>query len=115
MAGITPIATYTLTLTSANTNYNIATLIAAINSAERKNFAQVVIVGYPGIDGVGANTSDVLVGDASLATTRFFLALGANDQYTFYSGDGSNGVCTPSLFVRSAGAGQKINVLLRSS
>jgi hypothetical protein len=113
MPTATPLACYTLTLTSADTNYQVSALIAAINAAERKNFSQIVLLGYPGIDGAGANTNDVLVGDAALSTARFFDALPASGSIAIQTGDATSSISTTSLWVRSAASGQKVNVLLR--
>lgn len=107
------IAVYTLTLTSANTNYALYTLIAAVNSTERTGFAEIIIRAVDGIDGVGANTSDVLIGDSNLATTRYFDSLSAGESIALSDGGGGNTESTTTWYVRSAGSGQKICFLGR--
>lgn len=107
------IAVYTLTLTSANTNYRLSTLIAAVEPNERTTFSEIMIRAVDGIDGVGANTNDVLIGDSNLATTRYYRPLAAGDSTYLSSGGGINGETTTHWYVRSAGAGQKICFLGR--
>jgi hypothetical protein len=107
------IAVYTLTLTSADTNYKLSTLIAAVNPDERTRFSEIQLRAVDGIDGVGSNTNDVLVGDAYLSTSRYYRPLSAGDSTYLSDGSGRNGETTTVWYLRSAGAGQKVCFLGR--
>ena len=109
------ISVYTLTLTLANTNYRLSTLISDIDPKERQAFSEIRIAASDGIDGVGSNTADVLVGDSNLSTTRFFLSLQPGEEHAERGGDGGGAVSTNSIYLRSASAGQKINFYGRLS
>lgn len=107
----------TVTLTLANTNYNLLELINAILAAETGTDANVQSPGsarnvqiqsYPGIDGVGTNTADILLGDAKLSTTR----MGSVINPGGFLSDRSpiNNVDLGEIYARSATAGQKLNI-----
>jgi hypothetical protein len=115
MAVNSGIAVYTLTLTAANTNYSLASLIAAIESAERTTFRQIIILAVDGIDGSGGNTKDILLGDGNLSTSRYFVSLAAGESIDLSSGSAVNGETTTNWYVRSAAAGQKVNFLGRTA
>lgn len=106
-----------VTLTSANTNYNLLALVNAIIAAETGSPSTVavgmgrslILQSNPGIDGAGANTNDVLVGDGLLSTTRYGYVLAAVGG-VFQDQSPINNVNLADIYVRSAGAGQKVNV-----
>lgn len=109
----------TVTLTNANQNYNLKTLVDAILAAETGRDNAVVCPGaarnvqiqsYPGIDSVGANTADILIGDGELSTTRIGTILSPGG----FLSDRSpiNNVTLGELYARSATAGQKLNVMV---
>lgn len=102
----------TVTLTDANTNYHLLTLINAVVEAEAK---------YAGancpatcrelnIQGDAANnaTNPVLVGDALIDGTRYGFSLLQVSSRTYRSD--INNVNISDLYVRSASAAQKIHV-----
>lgn len=97
---------YTLTLTSANTNYRLATLIAAINAAETTNVSSITI------SSDDANAGVVLVGDAELASTRYGARLLTGESMSFDTGSGINDQSTANKYLRSATAAQVIHVSL---
>lgn len=97
---------YTLTLTSANTNYRIATLIESINSTEATNVSSLTILAD------SANAADILVGDAALATTRYGVKLAPGESVSFDSGSGTNNEATSNKYVRSSSALQVVHVTL---
>lgn len=102
----------TVTLTSANTNYHIIDLINALTSLSSVG-AQVpgatrefILLAFPGVDGTGANTNDILIGDANVSATNFGVALPAGANVIFRSTYDNAQVA--GLYVRSAGASQKL-------
>lgn len=100
-----------VTLTSADTNYEILALVNAIlgTVAEAPGGARdFVIQAHPGIDGAGTNTSDVLIGDGELSATRFGTVLIPGASETFVST--LENVQVGGVYARSAGAGQKLNI-----
>lgn len=114
----------TITLTSANTNYNVLTLVNAVIAAEANMptppmvapdaCREMILQSFPGIDSSGANTNDILVGDGLLSTTRIGYILQAVGADRTYSSTIQN-VDVGSIYVRSAGAGQKLNVEIVSA
>lgn len=104
-----------VTLTSANTVYNIYNLIQAVIAAQTPSTdapascRELNLQAHPGIDGTGANTNAILVGDSFLSTTNMAYVLGVGASRTYRSSSTSS-VQVGSIYVRSAGAGQKINV-----
>lgn len=105
---------FLLTLTDADTNYNLYTLAAAIDSTLRTNHTQISLQPDP------ANTALVRVGDQSLSGTRYGLSLGtvtspaAAIPVILRSGSGAADQALNGLYARSASAGQKIAVLLET-
>lgn len=103
---------FLLTLTDANTNYNLHDLAVAIEAGLRTNFSQISLQPIP------ANTGLVLVGDEALSATRYGLVLGtvtspaAAEPVVLRSGGGAADQSLKSLYARSAAAAQKIAVLL---
>jgi hypothetical protein len=108
-----------VTLTSANTNYNLAELVQAVLDAETGTASggvvpsmvrQVVIQSYPGLAGAGANTAEILIGDGKLSTARFgiVLTVGAN----FSDRSNTNNVAWGDFYARSAAANQKLSILI---
>lgn len=110
----------TVTLATANTNYNLKSLVDAILAAESNTDTAIVCQGapkfysiqsYPGIDTVGANANDILVGDAKLSTTRIGKILAAAGGILSDSAPINN--CDfGDLYAQSAGTAQKVNILL---
>ncbi len=102
----------TITLTTANTNYNIKTLIDAAILAQGAEvpgtYRELNLQSHPGIDSVGANSNDILVGDSLLSTTNIGYILQVGNA-RLYRSDHQNGNLI-DLFVRSAGTAQKLNV-----
>ena len=107
-----------VTLTSANTNYNILALVNAALAVQTGNSSVIVpgsvkellLQADPGIDGVGGNTKDILVGDANLSTTNYGFVLSKSSSAPFRSDQ--NNVGWSWLYVQSAGASQKLGVTL---
>lgn len=108
-----------ITLTTADTNYNLLELVNAILAAESGTASASVAPGaarnvqiqsYPGIDSVGANTSDVLIGDGKLSATR----MGAILSPGGFLSDRSpiNNVTLGEYYARSAGSAQKLLVMV---
>ena len=114
-----PYVAVTITLTSANTNYEILTLVNAVLAlatapSEAPGACRVVnIQAHPGIDGSGGNTNDVLIGDAELATTRIGYVLNPGGSRAYEST--SQNALVGGIYARSAGAGQKLNVEICTS
>lgn len=109
----------TVTLPLANTNYNLKTLVDAILAAETGRDNAVVVPGaarnvqiqsYPGIDGSGTNTNDILIGDGELSTTR----VGAILSPGGFLSDRSpiNNVTLGEYYAQSAAANQKLNIMV---
>lgn len=105
---------FLLTLTNADTNYNLYDLAVAIEASLRTNFCQISLQPIP------ANTAIILVGDETLSATRYGAVLGAVTApaavapLVLSSGSGAADQCLKSLYARSASATQKIAVLLES-
>jgi hypothetical protein len=108
-----------VTLTSANTNYNLLQLVNAILAAETGTDSNIQAPGCarnvqvqsnPGIDSSGANTADILFGDAKLSTSRYGTVLSPGG----FLSDRSpiNNVDFGEIYARSATAGQKLNITL---
>ena len=96
----------TVTLTSANTNYALSSLLPANTNLM---LSELTLTGYPGIDGTGQNSNDVLIGISGLSTTNFGAKVAAGQSETFRAGD--KGCIDPTqVYVRSAGASQKLLV-----
>lgn len=97
----------TVTITLANQNYNLLTLLQAIEANCPPTARELVIQSH------SDNASTVLVGDGSLSGTRcgYELALGQSRTYR----SSIQHVLLGSIFVRSAGAGQKLNVEVMAS
>lgn len=91
-----------ITLTNADTNYNIRTLVVAIIGAGTRIRGTEISLQAP-----STNVADVLVGDSSLSGTRYgkSLSIGAGYTYRF-----DKALSLGNLYVRSASAGQKLNV-----
>jgi len=103
---------FLLTLTDANTNYNLWSLAVAIEPTLRTNFTQINLQPDP------ANSALVRIGDEALSGTRYGLSLGtvtspaADIPIVLRSGSGAADVSLNTLYARSASAGQKVSVLL---
>lgn len=94
----------TVTLTNANQNYDLATLLLAVNANERIHAASIVL------QAEFANTGDVLIGDATMTATSFGMRLQPGDAWNLDSGGGANRVHLNEFQARSAAAGQKVNI-----
>lgn len=108
----------TVTLASPNTNYHIIDLVNAVLAVQTGNnstiapgaMRELLLQGYPGVDGAGANTNDILVGDAALSATNFGFSLPIGSSVPFRSA--SNNTQLAGLYARSAGTAQKLNVTI---
>lgn len=99
-------AAFQLTLTSADTNYNLLTLIRAIDEDFVDNARHLSIQADP------SNGSAVLIGDTELSATRYGISLGNGEGKVY--GDGVTPVQgLRTTLARSTGAAQKINVEVR--
>lgn len=109
----------TVTLTTANTNYSIYELIEAAALAESVPYEipsacrELSIQSHPGIDGTGANTKDILMGDSELSTTRIGYVLNVGGSRTLRSTIGN--VNLAGTYARSSGAGQKLNLDIQAA
>jgi hypothetical protein len=109
----------TVTLTNANQNYSIYELAQAITSADSVPTdtpgacRELNIQSHPGIAGSGSNTADILVGDSQLSTTRIGYVLPVGGVRTYRSTVGN--VNLAGIYVRSATAGQKLNLEIHSA
>lgn len=119
-----------LTLPLANTPYNVLALVNAAIQAEGGAAAGATISGSsrifyvecnPGIDGAGANTNDVLLGEAVganasnlLTNNRYGRVLKVGGGGFTYQSTGNNNVDWINYWVQSAGVAQKINVLIHN-
>jgi hypothetical protein len=93
----------TLTLTNANQNYKLSTLIAAVDATTRKNFREIRLQAQKG------NADSILIGDGALSAIDFGEELIAGDSTNHAAQDGLSCVSTEDFFMRSATAGQKVN------
>lgn len=119
----------TVTLASANTKYNLKALVDAILAAESNTDVAVVCPGaprfysiqaYPGIDaGTGANTKDVLIGDANLSTSRIgkILVAPATGVPAGEITDSSrvSNCDFGDLYAQSSTTNQKLNIILSAA
>lgn len=86
-----------VTLTNANQNYNLLTLVRAVDSTFVDQ-GRMTIQADPG------NTDAVLLGDSSLSTTRYGMSLSGGEPVFYEKGSLLN------RYARSATAGQKLNI-----
>jgi hypothetical protein len=99
-----------VTLTSADTNYEIYTLVEAIvtvatNPSDAPGACREFnIQSDPGNDG----SNPILVGDSELSATRYGYSLSAGDSRVYRSD--INNVQVAGKYVRSHASGQKLNV-----
>lgn len=106
MASVSYVAA-TVTLTLANTNYNLLTLLQAIETNCPSTARELLIQSH------SDNASTVLVGDAALSGIRcgYELALGQSRTYR----SSIQHVLLGSIYVRSSGTSQKLNVEVMTS
>ena len=106
-----------VTLAASATAYNILTLIntalAALTPVQEAPGAcrELTIQSHDGVDGSGANTKDILVGDSAVTnsgTPRFAFVLHVGGNRTWRSS--INNVDLSSIWVMSSGTSQKLNV-----
>lgn len=108
----------TVTLATAATQ-QLLPLINAVIAAEAgtptdicPGMARYVFLqSFPGIQGAGVNTTDILVGDAKLTTTRIGKVLVAAGGI-FEDRSPVNNVDIGSIYVQTSGASQKLNVIV---
>lgn len=93
----------TLTLVNANQNYQLATLIAAIDANTRRGFNEINLEADIG------NADTIRYGDGALSAADFGGEIIAGDSRRFASGDGTASRSTERIYMRSATAGQKIH------
>jgi hypothetical protein len=97
---------YLVTLTSADTNYNLNELIVAVEAAAPTITKELVI------QAASTNGSSVLIGDLNLSGTNYGYELEAKDSRTYVNRDLGKGVDVRDFYLRSSGAGQKVSVEL---
>lgn len=81
-------------LTTKNINYDLATLLLAVNASERIHCASFEV------QALAANSGDVLIGDPSMTASTYGLRLLPGESYTVQSGSGCNGANINALSVR---------------
>lgn len=106
-----------VTLTSANTNYNLRELVNAELSASGAevpdSFREILITANPGVDGAGQNTNDVLLGDSSLSASVYGWVLSVGSSTPFRSTIGN--VQFSPIYARSGASGQKVCIVLMAA
>ena len=95
-------ASVQLTLTTADTNYHLPDLVAAVDAAISKRCGSLVIQADP------ANAGNVLMGDALVSGTRYGAKLGAGDAHGISLH--FNGASTEGIYLRPDTNAQKVNV-----
>jgi hypothetical protein len=84
---------YTLTLATNGTVYNLNALIQAINPKESTNFSEISIQPDSG------NANPILLGDASLATSRYGIRLASTSPpYQPRAATGSNSLTLNNVY-----------------
>lgn len=96
-----------LTLTNANTNYQLYSLFTALDGRVPARCAELQVQAGSG------NTAVVLVGDGSLSGSVYGKELDTLDSMTIGAGSHANTVALKNVWLRSASAGQTVNVILR--
>lgn len=96
-----------ITLTAADTNYRLYTLLNAADSRIPARCAEIQI------QAATANTAKVLIGDGGLSGSVFGKELNAESSTTIGAGSNSNTVPLKNLWARSASAGQVLNIIVR--
>jgi hypothetical protein len=98
-ANYSPYFAVQVTLTSANTNYNLYDLVTAIEANAAPSVRELSLQ---------ADSNAVLVGDASLGTTRYGYQLtsGASRTYRSFAAN----VPLSAIWARSTSSGAKINI-----
>lgn len=91
----------TVTLALANTNYQLAALIKAIDPNTRRSFNEI------SLQAVIGNAGTVLLGDASMGAADFGDELTAGTRVK-YGPDGMSIRSTENIYLRSASAGVKV-------
>lgn len=94
----------TVTLTNANQNYDLATLVLAVSSIARIHGEGISIQAAP------ANTADVLIGDASMTGSVFNARLAPSDVLNLDNGAGANRAHLNAYQARGEAAGLKLNI-----
>jgi hypothetical protein len=95
-----------LTLTDANTNYNLYTLMAAIRANVGRSFNYLKIIADTSNNG----TNPVLKGDSTLTATIHSDKLFPDQIWERTSGKGCNDIPATQIYLRSASAAQKVHV-----
>lgn len=98
---------FQLTLTLADTNYNLRTLVSAVDADALASVCELQIQSDP-----GNGAAVILVGDSGLSATRYGKDLRANDSALYRSS--KNSIYTGDYYLRCNLAGKKINVDLES-
>src|SRR5579862_6855705 len=103
----------TVTLAVANTVYSLWDLINAIIQAESAGdvttqasgvVRTLTLQAHPGVDGVGGNSKDVLVGDALVSTSRIGFVLSTGQSYSDRAS--IQNVNVQGIYLLSAGTNQ---------
>lgn len=92
----------TVTLASANTNYNLYTLMAAIDPNVGRNFMQLQIIAPAG------NSNNVSIGWGGMSALSDGDEMFPTSSRNFDSGGGRNEISVTDKFVRSDGVDQKL-------
>ena len=106
----------TLTLTSADTNYNLNTLIQAAEAvlSQTVGFAgNRVPTSYDEIsissDAANDGSNPIWLGDAALSASNYGFALLPNQAFSERSGKGCNDISTLTQYLRSHAATQVVH------
>lgn len=103
-----------ITLTSANTNYNVLDLVNVVLAAEPLPSSAPGACRELSLQNAPANTASILIGDALLSASRFgyalaFGAAGVPGAQRIYRAD-HRAISIGDLYARSGTAGQVLSV-----
>lgn len=94
--------TAAITLTSANTNYDLYTLAVAVNAAFPKNCQELTVLADP------ANVAEVLCGDGTLSATQYGYNIAPGGSFTHRAP--TNGISVSGRKIRSTSAGMILHL-----
>jgi hypothetical protein len=92
---------FQVTLTDADTNYDLLALVRAIDSAFIDFANQITL------QADDANSGTILIGDSNLSDTRYGVKLSVTDALALGVGSSLRGINA-----RSASSGQKLNIFV---
>ena len=93
-----------VTLTNADTNYDLATLLLAVSANERIHGSQIAL------QALAANGNDILIGGADMTGTSYGIRLKPGEAVTFSSGSDGATQHLNALQARGVAAGLKIAI-----